>query len=138
MLVPRFDVVCPHCCGVFHETTEFFRENTAANGSMFRAKPQVVEQGWEVFPPYDTTEYADLACPACGQPYVDSTGRVIRLVMTGDIEVQTEQERIAAEMDALVAEYREGYRPALAGPLYAEVEPPPLPKKRGRRRKIDA
>jgi hypothetical protein len=81
-----YDIICPHCTGVYHETNSAYNPDRPANGSMFRLKPAYVEAGWSAFPPYDTTEYANLTCPACDQPYVDSEGRIIRMQEQGNAE----------------------------------------------------
>ena len=74
----RYDIICPHCTGTYHETTSEYNPDRPANGGMFQLKAVFVEAGWTAFPPYESTEYANLTCPACEQPYVDSDGRVIR------------------------------------------------------------
>ena len=83
----KFDVLCPHCNGVFLETTEHFTDKTPANGSMFKAVQHIVDAGWSVFPLYDSTEYDDIVCPSCGGTLVDSTGRVVRMVENGECTV---------------------------------------------------
>ncbi len=75
----KYDVQCSTCCGSFHATTKKFSKDGPANGSMFKLKQEYVTAGWESFPEYDTTEYADVVCPSCGGAYLDSSGRVIRL-----------------------------------------------------------
>ena len=83
----KFDVLCPHCNGIFLETTEHFTDKTPANGSMFKAVQSVVDAGWSVFPLYDSTEYDDIICPSCEGTLVDSYGRVSRLVANGECVV---------------------------------------------------
>ena len=115
-MIKQYDVICPHCCGCFHETNEHFKADAPAKGHMFAAKRHVTDAGWTCFPPYDSTEYMDLVCPSCGQPYVDSVGRVIRLQEVGEIE----------EADS---------KPTIQ-PQYATVQPQPLfvPAEHQRRR----
>lgn len=78
----RYDVVCPHCGGVFHETNDNYENKKAANGSMFTLKPPYsTEYRWEDFPKEVDVQMADIECPWCGGCYLDATGRVIKLVM---------------------------------------------------------
>jgi len=87
----KYDVHCPHCCGTFHETTEHFRQDQPAKGHMFALKQHCVDAGWSAFPPYDTTEYANIVCPSCDQGYLDTLGKVIRLVESGRIDTDKQQ-----------------------------------------------
>ena len=104
----KYDVLCPHCCGVFLETNGRFREDKPANGSMFTAKQGIVDAGWSVFPLYDTTEYDNVVCPSCSQVLLDSLGKVLRLKEVGDIEEIPDnptQEIVKKTVDELMAEY---------------------------------
>jgi len=142
--VPKYDVVCPHCCGIFHETTADFERTRSAKGHMFRLKPHFADMGWGSFPPYESTEYDNLTCPACEQPYVDAIGRVLRLQEVGVYEVLEEDELKRIEMERLMAEYEPdvpgvNLRESAPGTAYAEVaelakQGPP--KKTGRPRKV--
>jgi len=85
----KYDVICPMCCGTFHETTAQFDHDRMAHGAMFEAKQHVKDAAWSVFPPYESTDAADCVCPGCGAQYCDSMGRVIRLQECGEIEVVT-------------------------------------------------
>lgn len=112
----KYDVVCPLCCGIFHETNGRFRKDVPAKGDMFDTKPHVKDAGWSTFPPYDTTEYANIVCPSCDAQYLDDSGRVIRLVENGECDeivtlpsltekhIPTSDELNTA-MEALMAEY---------------------------------
>lgn len=102
----KYDVLCPHCCGTFLETNSHFREDGPANGSMFEPKEHIKDAGWSVFPLYDSTEYADITCPSCGGVLVDSLGKVVRMVVIGEIEGPASKEKVMAKsMDELMAEY---------------------------------
>jgi hypothetical protein len=81
----RYDIICPMCGGIFHETNENFRQNIPANGSMFRKKQEIIDAGWSTFPEYADTEYADIICPGCDGAYLDSTGHVLKMVESGEI-----------------------------------------------------
>ena len=149
-MIKQYDVICPHCCGCFHETNEHFKADSPAKGHMFTVKTHVSDAGWSCFPPYDTTEYMDIACPSCGQPYVDSLGMVIRLSETGEIKAAEDKAYLNDIMDRLVAEYEPdvpAYRPE-AATVYTDVKPSTpvaavlfqpkpteTPKRRGRRPK---
>ena len=115
----KYDVQCPFCNGTFHETNGRFDTNKPAKGNMFETKQHVKDAGWSTFPPYESTEYQNLVCPSCDQPYVDSMGRVIRLREIGEIEVD---EQVA--------------RAEFPGTQYTEIEPAP-PKKRRTRKKAE-
>ena len=104
----KYDVLCPHCCGVFLETNGRFREDKPANGSMFTAKQGIVDAGWSVFPLYDTTEYDNVVCPSCSQVLLDSLGKVLRLKEIGEVDEITDtpmQEIVKKTIDELMAEY---------------------------------
>ena len=101
----KYDVLCPMCCGCFHETTGHFRHDQPAKGHMFTAKQHIRDAGWSTFPEYESTEYANVACPSCGTPYLDSLGRVQRMIPIGECEEIADEKDLAAKMDALFAEY---------------------------------
>ena len=82
----KYDVICPMCCGTFHETTALFNPDRMAHGAMFDAKQHVKDAAWSVFPPYESTDAADCVCPGCGADYCDGVGRVIRLQECGEID----------------------------------------------------
>ena len=101
----KYDVQCPHCCGVFLETNGHFREDKPANGAMFTAKQHIIDAGWTVFPLYDSTEYDNITCPSCYGVLVDGLGKVIRLQAIGEVEEITTEGEMRKRMDALVDEY---------------------------------
>ena len=101
----KYDVLCPMCCGCFHETNGYFRLDVPAKGHMFTAKQQIRDAGWTTFPEYESTEYDNVCCPSCGTPYLNSLGRVQRLDPAGECEMIADETDINAKMDALFAEY---------------------------------
>lgn len=82
----RYDVICPFCGGVYFETTDNFNE--PAKGNMFVPKQEIVDAGWTTFPLYETTEYNNLVCPSCGQPLVDTAGRLVKKVAKKNIALE--------------------------------------------------
>lgn len=67
--VPEFfprDIFCPSCGESFHETTEAYCPDLAANSSMMRLKELYVSYGWNDVPPDPTAGYGVLECPGCG------------------------------------------------------------------------
>jgi Zn-finger nucleic acid-binding protein len=77
----KYDIICPHCGGSYHETTDEFSSEEVAKGSMFRLKsPYRDEHSWQSFPEDPDVRFADLECPWCGGCYVDATGKVIKLI----------------------------------------------------------
>jgi len=101
----KYDILCPMCCGCFHETTGHFRHDQPAKGHFFTAKQHIRDAGWSTFPEYESTEYANVACPSCGTPYLDSLGRVQRMIPIGECEEITDEADLNAKMDALMGEY---------------------------------
>lgn len=77
-----YDIRCPGCHGIFHETTENFRFNKSADGTMFKLKHPFnsPDYMWTTFPSDTSIRGADLVCPWCETCYVDETGRVINLI----------------------------------------------------------
>ena len=135
-MIKQYDVICPHCCGCFHETNGHFAIDKPAKGHMFVVKQHVADAGWTCFPPYDSTEYMDLVCPSCGQPYVESLGKVIRLQEIGEIEAASNTAYLNDIMDRLMDEYEpeapaDPLRTSALGTAYAEAKPPTT-KRRGR------
>ena len=135
----KYEIQCPFCNGTFHETNGRFDINKPAKGNMFETKQHVKDAGWSTFPPYDSTEYQNIVCPSCDQPYVDSMGRVIRLREIGEIEPVVD-----APIQGPGAIDEQTARAEFPGTQYAEVtpaplaEPEPAPKKRRTRKKADA
>lgn len=133
----KYDVQCPFCNGTFHETNGRFDPNKPAKGNMFETKQHVKDAGWSTFPPYDSTEYQNLVCPSCDQPYVDSMGRVVRLKEIGEIEQVVDEQTARAEFPG--TQYAEVEPEPLTEPApLTEPEPAPAPKKRQTRKKADA
>ena len=110
----KYDIHCPVCCGVFHETTGRYRDDRPATGDMFDSKQEIKDAGWTTFPQYDSTEYADVCSPSCGAMYLDSMGRVQRMQANGECEYISDDDDLNAQMDLLMREYD------------AEVPPPSL------------
>lgn len=141
-MIDQYDVICPHCCGCFHETNGHFVEGRPAKGHMFSAKQHIVDSGWTCFPPYDSTEYMDIVCPSCGQPYLDSLGIPIRLHKIGQVAANGKKDFLNDVMDRLMDEYDPELPSydlrACAVAVYAEVSPPKetiaaeVKKRRGR------
>lgn len=77
-----YDVRCPSCRGIFHETTENFSFDKPADGTMFRMKHPYGPSGynWTTFPYDDSAMGADLVCPWCETCYVDEKGKIIHLL----------------------------------------------------------
>jgi len=122
----KYDVSCPHCCGTFLETTPAFDPDRPANGSMFAAKQHIKDAGWSVFPLYDTTEYANLVCPSCDGALVDSLGRVLRLVDTGELHPTAVQPHW--DLRDLMGPAFESGRKDWPGTQYAETVMEPVEK----------
>lgn len=68
------DIKCPHCCGVFLETTEKYTPDKISNGSMFKLKEAYGMNGhnWSCFPFIEETICDQLECPGCGVPMIES------------------------------------------------------------------
>lgn len=66
-----YDVVCPGCKGVFHETGELFRSDQTSSGAMFSWKPKYGPKGfnWSGFPFNTSMRSGSLECPQCGALY---------------------------------------------------------------------
>jgi hypothetical protein len=73
-----YEVVCPNCRDVFHETTEFFTEEKPANGTMFRLLRPFGPLGanWSSFPNDADVVCEALECPGCGCSYTGGGTRV--------------------------------------------------------------
>ena len=101
----KYDIHCPVCCGVFHETTGRYRDDRPATGDMFDSKQEIKDAGWTTFPQYDSTEYGDINCPSCGAMYLDSMGRVQRKQANGECDYISDDDDLNAQMDLLMREY---------------------------------
>ena len=73
-----FDVICPGCGGVFHETTARFSKSDPIDGSMLYLKePYRTEYGWSSFIEEECIVGGHLVCPSCDVGYCDGSGHLV-------------------------------------------------------------
>ncbi len=76
------NIKCPHCCGVFLETTEKYTLDRISNGAMFKLKEAYGINGynWSCFPFLEETICDQLECPGCGVPMIESDGKIRAMI----------------------------------------------------------
>ena len=96
----KFDVVCPSCKGVFHETTELYDPKVTPRPNMCVLKEPYKSWMWEDFGQLGSSALGDMCCPGCGYPYILGCGRLLirpQAPAEGRIEEKEEIEDIEPE-----------------------------------------
>lgn len=58
------NIKCPHCKGVYHQTTDKYDPERAATGSMLELLPKYKKMGWSDYHTF-ASESSLILCPYC-------------------------------------------------------------------------
>ncbi len=76
----KAEIFCANCSESHFEINDKFTTDKPFNGSMCTLKQKYIDSGLSTFPLYDSSEYANVICPACGYQLLDSVGYLLRAV----------------------------------------------------------
>lgn len=72
-----FDIICPSCRQVFHETTESYDPEKHPHPGMATLKQPYKGYMWQEFPKDPSAGVGCMECPGCGDMYVQPGGKLI-------------------------------------------------------------